>query len=89
MLIGVGVGVRVRRFKRVRMLFITLFPAFAVVAVDVAVLAHSVGVQLIVRAVPRLFVAAKSVIAIAAHAFGIMFSVRVTAVCWFFTEFRL
>ena len=55
------------------------FPSFAVVAVDIAVLAHAVGVELAVWAVPGFFVAAVLVVAVVAHAFGVVFAIGVSA----------
>lgn len=63
---------------------IALFPALAVVAVDVAVLTHAVGVELVVRAVPRLFVSAVLVVAVAAHALRVVLLLWVAAVVGFF-----
>jgi hypothetical protein len=56
-----------------------LFPPLSVVAVDVTVLTHSIGVQLRVRTVPRLLCAAVFVVAVAAHSLRVVLPLRVTA----------
>ena len=58
---------------------LSLLPPLSVVAVDVTVLTHSVGVQLRVRTVPRLLRAAVFVIAVAAHSLCVVLPLRVTA----------
>ena len=58
---------------------LALFPPLAVVAVDVTVLTHSVGVKLRVRTVPRLLRAAVFVVAVAAHSLRVVLSFRVAA----------
>ena len=54
--------------------------SLAVVGIDVAVLAHPVGVKFIVRTVPGLFCPAVLVVAVVAHALGVVLPLRVTAV---------
>lgn len=58
---------------------LALFPPLSVVAVDVTVLTHSIGVQLSVRTVPRLFCAAVFVVAVAAHSLRVVFPFCVAA----------
>ncbi len=70
---------------RVR-LFIALLPALAVVAVDVAILTHAVGVELVVRAVPRLLVATVLVVAVAAHSLRVVLLVGVSTVVGFLSD---
>lgn len=56
-----------------------LFPPLSVVAVDVTVLTHSIGVQLRVRTVPRLLCTAMFVVAVAAHSLRVVLPLSVTA----------
>jgi len=58
---------------------LSLFPPLSVVAVDVTVLTHSVGVKLRVWTVPRLFRAAVFVVAVAAHSLRVVLALRVAA----------
>ena len=58
---------------------LSLLPPLSVVAVDVTVLTHSIGVQLRVRTVPRLLRAAVFVVAIAAHSLRVVLPLRVAA----------
>lgn len=62
------------------------FPSLLVVAVDVTVLAHSIGVEFIMGAVPRLLGSSVFVVAVAAHTLGVMFSIIVAAVIDFLSE---
>lgn len=57
-----------------------LLPSLPVVAVNVAILAHSVGVELIMRAVPGLLIPSVFVVAVAAHALGVVLLLGVPAV---------
>ena len=65
-----------------------LFPSFAIVGVDIAILAHPIGVQFIMRAIPWFFVPAVLVIAVVAHAFGVVLAIGVAAVVDLFAEFK-
>jgi hypothetical protein len=49
-------------------------------------LAHPVGIELIMRAIPRLFVAAVLVIAVAAHPFCIVFLIWMSAIVGFLSK---
>lgn len=69
-----GVGGRVVGF-----VLPSLFPPLSVVAVNVTVLAHSVGVQLRVRTVPRLLRASVFVVAVAAHSLRVVLALGVAA----------
>ena len=49
-----------------------LFPLFAVVLIDIAVLAQASCVKFVVVAFPRLFAAPLSMVAVAAHSLGVV-----------------
>lgn len=66
-------------FHIAKSFFGSFFSSFAIVSVDVAILAHAIGVKLIVRAVPGFFGSSVLVVAIVAHAFGIMFTFLMSA----------
>ena len=57
-----------------------LLPALPVVAVNIAILAHAVGVELIVWAVPGLLIPSVFMVAVAAHALGVVLLLWVSAV---------
>lgn len=63
-----------------------LLSSLAVVTVDIAVLAHAIGVKLLVRAVPWFLVASILVVAVAAHTLGVVLLLRVTAIVCLLTE---
>ena len=63
-----------------------LLSSFAIVSIDVAVLAHAVGVEFPMGAVPRLFGPSVLVVAIAAHAFSVVLFVGVAAAVHFFSS---
>lgn len=63
----------------------SFFSSFAIVSVYIAILAHAVGVKLIMRAVPGFFGSSILVVAIVAHTLGIMFTFLVPAVVNFFS----
>ena len=66
--------------------FIAFFPSFAIVAIDVAILAHTVGVKFVMGAVPGFFVTAVFVVTVTAHALCIVLLLRVSAVVGLFSE---
>ena len=68
------------RLNFIVLLISPLLPPLPVVAVNVAILAHAVGVELIMRAVPGLLIPSVLVVAVAAHALGVVLLLRVPAV---------
>lgn len=66
--------------------FALFLSSFAVVGIDVTVLAHTVGIEFIVRAVPWFFGASIFVVAVVAHAFGVVFPFLVAAIVDFFAD---
>lgn len=51
----------------------------SVVGVDVAILAHAVGVEFVMRAVPWLLVSAIPMVAVSAQAFSVVLFIRMSA----------
>lgn len=73
-------------FSLFSFVFAPFFSSFAVVGVDVTVLAHTVSIEFIVRAVPWFFGASIFVVAVVAHSFGVVFAFMVAAVVDFFAD---
>ena len=67
------------------LMFVGLLSSFSVIVIDVAILAHSCSVQLLVGTFPRFFDSSVSVIAVCAHSFGIVRSILVATVIEFFS----
>lgn len=72
-------------------LFISLFLLFLsllfVIAVYVAILTHTIGIEFLMRTVPRLFVPSVLVVAITTHALSIVFLIRMATIIHFFSKF--
>ena len=67
-------------------ILVLLFPSLPVVGIYVTVLAHSIGIELVMRAVPRFLRSAVLVIAVVAHTLGIVLSVPMPTVIYFLSE---
>jgi hypothetical protein len=66
--------------------FAFLFSSLSIVTVYIAVLAHAVGVEFLVRAVPRLFVTAVLVVAVTTHSLCVVLLLRMPTVISLLTE---
>lgn len=69
-----------RRLDLIILLIRPLLSPLSVVTVDIAVLTHAVGVELIMWTVPRLLIPTIFMVAVAAHSLGVVLLLRVAAV---------
>jgi hypothetical protein len=60
--------------------------SFSVVSIDVAILAHPVGVKLFMGAIPRFLGSSVFVVAIAAHSLGVVVFVGVATIIHLFSN---